>query len=150
MNIVKKSATQNASVAPWDPFRMMREMFSADAWPAGWADLAPASFNPSFELKEGAEGYTFRADLPGVNEKDVEISIQGNRISVSGKRESEQKKESEKLYVYERSYGSFSRSFTLPDDIDSDKTTAQLKDGVLTVMVPKRPGAQAKRVPLQK
>ena len=72
------------------------------------------------------------------------------RGSVSGKRESEQKKESEKLYVYERSYGSFSRSFTLPDDIDSDKTTAQLKDGVLTVMVPKRPGAQAKRVPLQK
>lgn len=150
MNIVKKSAAPNAPVTTWDPFRMMREMLYADGFPGAWTEIAPASFNPSFELKEGAEGYTFRADLPGVNEKDLEISIQGNRISVSGKRESEQKKESEKLYVYERSYGTFSRSFTLPDDIDSDKTAAQLKDGVLTVMVPKRPGAQAKRIPLQK
>jgi len=152
MNIVRKPTTTAATtnVRPtWDPFRMMREMtrwdpFGEMAMPM-WAHEAP-TFDPDFEVKETKEGYLFRADLPGLDKKDLEISMQGNRLTISGKREEEKKQEHEKTYIYERSYGAFTRSFTLPDGTDADKIAADLKDGVLTLLLPKKPGALPKKI----
>jgi HSP20 family protein len=134
----------------WDPFRMMRELlrdpFGELARLPRWE---PAGFAPDFEVKETKDGYHFRADLPGVKDADLEISLTGNRLTVSGKRDTEGEKEGETYYAYERRYGSFTRTFTLPEGIDAASVKADLKDGVLTLKVPKLPELQPKKIELR-
>jgi HSP20 family protein len=103
----------------------------------------------AFEVKETKTGYAFTADLPGVAEKDLDLSRTGNRLTVSGKRESEHEDKGDNYYVCERSYGSFSRSFTLPEGIDGDHIQASLKNGVLSLIVPKTTEAQTKKISLK-
>ena len=122
----------------WDPFREM-----APAWPVAGREL---TFAPAFEVKENAEAFLFKADLPGVKDKDVEVKLTGNRLSVSGKRDEEKQDKSDTYYTYERSYGSFLRTFTLPEGIDAEHISAELKEGVLTIAVPKKAAAQPKTV----
>jgi HSP20 family protein len=86
--------------------------------------------------------------LPGIKEKDIEISLTGNRLTLRGTREEEKREEKDTWFAVERSYGSFTRSFTLPAGADAEHANADLKDGVLTVSVPKRPEVQAKRIPV--
>jgi HSP20 family protein len=141
------SAPALARSGAWDPFRTMRELMSWDPFQAhSWPVPASASFAPDFEVKETKESFVFTADLPGVAEKDVQVQVTDNRLSVSGKRESEKTEQGETFYATERSYGSFTRSFMLPEGIDSDKVHAQLKNGVLTVAVPKRPETQPRKI----
>jgi len=131
----------------WDPFRTMRELMNWDPFQAAsWPVPASSSFAPDFEVKETKESFVFTADLPGVAEKDVQVQVTDNRLSVSGKRESEKTEQGETFYTSERSYGSFTRSFMLPEGIDADKVHAQLKNGVLTVAVPKRPETQPRKI----
>jgi HSP20 family protein len=120
----------------WDPFR---EMESLGSWSA-------RVFSPDVELKETKDAYVFKVDLPGVDEKDLDISLTGNQIHISGKREEEGTQEGDRYYAYERSYGSFNRSFTLPEGANADEVTAELKDGVLHVKIPKRPEVQERRI----
>jgi HSP20 family protein len=110
---------------------------------------AKPGFVPSFEVKETKDSYLFKADLPGVKESDLDISVTGNRLTISGERQQEKKDEGDTFYAYERSYGSFSRSFTLPEGIDVDHINGELRDGVLNVVVPKKPEVQPKRVLLK-
>lgn len=146
--------TKNAEVAGreaelWDPFRLMRELVAwdtiHDALPAR---IANSPYSPAFEVKETADSYVFRADLPGVKEEDLDISLTGNRLTIAGKREPEKAEESERFYAYERTFGSFSRNFTLPDGCDADHVMADLKGGVLTLVVNKRPEVQPRRITL--
>jgi len=76
------------------------------------------------------------------------VSVAGNRLTISGKREAEKEDKGETFYTYERSYGSFTRTFTLPDQTDGEHVNAQLKNGELTVVVPKTSAAAAKRIPV--
>ena len=125
----------------WDPFAEMAPLF-------GKSDMA---IMPNVEVKETEGAIVFKADLPGVKEKDVSISVTGNRLSISGQRdEEEEKKDGDRYYAYERWYGSFSRTFTLPDACDADGAKAELKDGVLTIEVPKKPGAQPRPIAIGK
>jgi HSP20 family protein len=126
----------------WDPFREMTP--SRFAQPA-----AEMTFSPAFEVKENKDSFLFKADLPGMKEPEIEVSLTGGRLTVSGKREAEREDKGETFYTYERSYGSFVRSFTLPDEIDSDHVQAELKDGVLTIVVPKKAVAQAKTIAIK-
>jgi HSP20 family protein len=103
-------------------------------------------FMPSFEVKETKDAYVFRADVPGVKDEDIEITLTGTRLTITGKREAEQQEQSDTFYVYERSYGTFTRSFTLPEGVDTEHIRTELKDGVLHVIVPKKPEAQPKRI----
>jgi HSP20 family protein len=139
--------------AAWDPFRVMRDLLRWDPFrevevALGAADVSgyARGFAPTFEVAETKDAYLFRADLPGVKEQDLEISLTGNRLSISGRREQERSEQSDTLYASERSYGSFSRSFTLPEGIDGDNVTADLKNGVLTLSVPKKPEVQPRKV----
>lgn len=134
-----------------DPFRMMRELMGWEPFEmASTFGNAPlASFAPSFEVTETKDGYLFKADVPGVKENDLEVSLTGNRLTISGKREAEKREQVETYYTYERSYGSFTRSFTLPDGVDTTAISADLKDGVLTLSVKKSPEAQPKRIAVQ-
>jgi len=122
-----------------DPFREL------EAFGRGFGER---SFVPDVELKETKDAYLFKADLPGVQDKDLDISIVGNRIQLSGKREEEKTQDDDegRYYAYERSYGTFTRSFTLPEGADAEQVAAELKDGVLQLRVPKRPEVQPRRI----
>jgi len=148
--IVKKNP---GAVSEWNPWRTMREMLRWDPF----REMAPAfqstnfdqlAWNPSFDVTETKEGFVFKADLPGVNKDDVEITATGNRLQISGKRESEQEKKTDTVYTFERQYGSFTRTFTLPDGADLEHAKSDLKDGVLTLVIPKLAAAQSKKIPI--
>ena len=122
----------------WDPFREMAPFPSIDE--------RVYAFAPAFEVKETKEAYVFKADTPGLVEKDIDVTLQGNRLTISGKREEEKRDQTDSYYTYERTYGSFSRSFTLPEGIEGGNVAADLKNGVLTIIVPKKPEVQAKKI----
>src|SRR5437899_1641162 len=84
----------------------------------------PAGYAPAFEVKDTPESFLLKADLPGVDEKDLDISVDKGVLTVSGSRAAEQRKDGESYTVYERRFGAFSRSFQLPDIADADKIEA--------------------------
>jgi len=137
-----------AAVPDWDPARLMRQFFGWDPFRemSPMFRSEPAAFSPAFEVKETKEGYLFKADLPGVKEGDLEITMTGNRLSVSGKRDAEKEERADTYYTYERAYGSFTRSFTLPNDVDANNIKADLRDGVMTLFVPRKPETMPKKI----
>ncbi len=138
----------------WDPFDLTRGLLAWDPFEEMRRMLAPTEMGylPSFDVKETKDAYLFKADLPGVDEKDLDLSLTGNRRTVSGKREEEHKEKEEEghYFAYERKYGSFSRSFTLPEGVDLEGVSADLKNGELTIRIPKRPEVQSKKITLTK
>jgi len=124
----------------FDPLETMGQLL-------GGRELAGAAgYLPAFDVKETKDSFIFKADLPGVEEKDIEITLTGDRLVVSGKRESEKREEHERYFAYERSFGSFSRAFTLPEGVDGENVQADLKGGVLTLRLPKKPEVQPRRI----
>ena len=151
-NLIRRTEAPSETPTVWDPFRLMRDFINWDPF----AEMAPSLiragesvFSPRFEVKETKNAYVFKADLPGLEEKDLEITVTGSRVTVSGKREAENRDEGETYYAYERSYGSFSRSFTLPEGADADHAQADLRNGVLTLSIPKLPEHQPKKISLK-
>jgi HSP20 family protein len=122
----------------WDPFQEMRPL---------WSGELPA-YAPAFDIKETKDSFVFKADVAGVKESDLEVNSTGNRLTINGKRESEKEEKGDTYYACERSYGSFTRSFTLPDQADLEHVKAELKNGELTIVVPKAAAAVAKRIPV--
>ncbi|HVY48102.1 MAG TPA: Hsp20/alpha crystallin family protein [Minicystis sp.] len=135
----------------WDPFRMLRELASWDPFhemQAFTPELAGGML-VNFEVKETNDGYVFKADVPGMKENDINVLLTGNRLTISGKREAEREEKGDTYYCYERTYGDFRRSFTLPEGVDPNTIHADLKDGVLTVGIHKTPELQSKKIPVQ-
>lgn len=139
--------TAPALPTAWDPLRMMREMMRLDT--DGEFEQVTGEFVPEFEMKETDNEFVIKGDVPGVKEDDIDISIAGQTLTVSGKREEEHRDEGERYYRVERSYGAFSRSFTLPDTADLDNASAELEGGVLSVMMPKRESAKSRKISLK-
>ena len=148
---IRRGEQREAPAQVWDPFRsidpfrMIRSMLGADPF-AGLVAPTETLFEPDIEIKERKDAYLLKVDVPGVREGDLEVSMVGNRLTINGKREEEQRREDERFFVYERSYGSFSRSFVLPEGADHERIKAELNAGVLTITVPKRAEMQARRV----
>ena len=147
-NVVPRSA------GGMDPFDVMREMLSLDPLRSLFGGAMglqqPAhTFMPHFEVRETDDAYIFRADVPGVKDEDLDITLAQNRLTVTGKREMEQRNESDRYYAVERAYGNFTRTFTLPTDIDQNRVEAELKDGVLNLKIPKSPEQQPKKVQIK-
>jgi HSP20 family protein len=136
----------------WDPMQLMRGMLEWDPFEEMRRTLTPGgtSYVPAFDVKESKDAYVFKADLPGVKESDLDISLTGNRLTVSGKREEEHREEDEQYFSYERSYGSFTRSFTLPTGVDLENVNAELKNGELEIRIAKKPEVQARKIPVMK
>jgi HSP20 family protein len=153
-NIIRRHSgagpVEPATPRTWEPARIFRELMGWDPF----AEMIPSlggrevAFAPSFEVKESKDGYVFYADLPGVRDEDLELHVSANRLTISGKREAEETKEDEKYYAYERSYGSFTRTFTLPDDASVEQIDARLEKGVLTVRVAKAAEARPRKIEL--
>jgi HSP20 family protein len=140
-----RDVSRRAVESGFDPFRIMDALLG-DTFGTVEPWSGPRGFAPTFEVREAKDAYVFKADLPGIAEKDVEVQMTGNVLTISGERRQESVQEGERYFAIERGYGQFSRSFSLPDGTDAENITADLKDGVLTVRVPKRPEVQAKKI----
>jgi HSP20 family protein len=117
-------------------FRDMRHALAT--WPFGErAALSVADWTPSCNVSETPEEYRIEAELPGVKEEDVEVNVEERVLTLRGERREEREEKGKKFHRVESSYGSFMRSFTLPEYADEDKIAASYKDGLLTVRVPR-------------
>jgi HSP20 family protein len=113
--------------------------------------LAVADWSPEVDISEDDHGYVLKADLPEMKKDDVRVTVEDGILSVSGERKGEKEDQKKKFHRIERSYGTFRRSFTLPEDADSTKVTAEFRDGVLKVHLPTttRPRSKAIDVKVQ-
>jgi HSP20 family protein len=135
----------------WDPFRLMREMFRWDPFrqmTTEYPRYHEGDWMPAFEVRENKDGFVFKADLPGIKLEDLDISMTGNRLTITGKRDQEKETKEDRFYAFERSYGWFTRVFTLPDSIDVEHLKSELKDGVWTLFLPKKAEVLPKKIPV--
>ena len=147
---VQRNENQKQMEQPreWTPSRLMRELLSWDPF----TEFAPTKlagieeYLPAFEVKENKEGFLIKADVPGVKEADLEVKVTNNRLIVSGKRESEKTEKGDTFHTYERSYGSFTRGFMLPEGVNGEAIKAELKEGVLTIELPRLPEARPRTI----
>lgn len=104
-----------------------------------------SSFMPSIDVHEDDHAVSISAELPGMKEEDIDISLSQNTLTISGEKKEEFEEKRKSSYRMERRYGSFRRSVALPEGIDEDKIQAIYKNGVLSILVPKQPGAAASK-----
>jgi HSP20 family protein len=97
---------------------------------------------PAVDVVESEKAYEITADLPGMDEKNIEVKVADGVLTIKGEKQEEKEEKKKDYYLQERSFGSFQRSFELPDSVDPDKIEASFKKGVLTVTLPKKPEAQ--------
>ncbi len=146
------------AIIRWDPFRdlmtlrekMNRLFEDAGAGPGQERELISSSWNPAVDIYESENQLVLTAEIPGVDEKDVEIKIEDNTLTIKGERKFEKETKEENYHRIERSYGSFYRSFTLPNYIDQDKIHAEHENGVLKITMPKKAELKPKKVKILK
>ena len=146
------------NLVKWNPWRempalsnRMNRLFDDPFFSIGRMadDDSLGMWNPAVDLYEKDDHFVIKAELPGVDRKDIRIDLKDRVLTVSGNRTQEQEVKEENYYRKERSYGKFQRAFRLPADVDSDKIKAEFKDGVLQVEVPKPIEIKAKTVTIQ-
>ena len=142
------AAASSATRLRWPASFSAGTRSSSTGCPARGVGSQPSTFAPTFNVVERQDGYYITADVPGVAEEDIDVTVQDNYLVISGNRNSEERKEGDNYYVYERRYGNFSRAFALPENADPESVEANLKDGVLEVKVGKRESARPRKIPL--
>ena len=108
-----------------------------------------AEWTPAVDVYEDVEQFRLHAELPGLKREDVKISLKEGVLTLRGERQFEDEKKKDNYYRIERSYGSFVRSFTLPNTVDPEKIRATMKDGVLEIVIPKKPEAKPKEIKVE-
>lgn len=148
-DIQARKPTQPTTQRPLDIFEVMRrEMdrvfdrfeFAPSRWPA-LAGVATNSHVPSLDVKDTGAAVVIEAELPGVSEKDVSVTLRDGILTIKGEKKSQREEKNDNYVLTERSYGSFERSLSLPDSIDEARVDARFEKGVLKVTVPKKPEA---------
>ncbi|MGE5186303.1 MAG: Hsp20/alpha crystallin family protein [Acidobacteriota bacterium] len=129
------------------PYSLARELLG---WDPFFSERPLSAFSPTFEVKETAEAFVIKADVPGVGEKDLDVAIDNGVLTVTGSRQAEDRKEGESYSLYERQYGSFTRSFKLPDVADGERVEAKLDSGVLTLTIGKKAEAKPRKISIKK
>lgn len=146
------------SLIRWQPFheltsiqermnRLFEDFFGRTPLALGTEEpLGTWGFAPPADIYEDAHKLVFKVEIPGIEEKDLRVEIEGNMLTVSGERKSEQEVKEEHFRRKERHYGAFSRSFTLPNTVDPSKIEANYVNGVLAIELPKRAEAKPKQI----
>ncbi len=130
------------SLDPWRSFRREMDRLFDQVWPGGFAfPSLRRAFEPAMDLVEDDRAFRITAELPGLSEKDIDVTISGDMLTIKGEKREEREEKGRNYYVSERRFGSFQRSFTLPEGVDRDKIEAKFQDGVLTLTLPKTPEA---------
>jgi HSP20 family protein len=142
------------AIIRWEPFRdlmttqrefdrLFKEAFSPMF---GEGELSTRTWAPPVDIYENENNIVLKADLPGVDPKDVEVRVEDSTLYLKGERKFEKETKEENYHRVERSYGSFARSFSLPNSINAEKVKAEYKDGLLTLTLPKREEAKPKTI----
>lgn len=136
-------------------FNDLFDDFGDDNYILPYYSLRKAVQSPKVDIIEDKDNYTLQMDLPGKTEKDIDLELNHNILTISSVNQTEKeeksdekkaKKDGNKYLIKERSFYKFSRSFTLPEDVDSEKISADCKDGILSVKMPRKPAASPKRI----
>lgn len=140
----------------YDPFRELRSLqnevnrvFNSGFSRESDSELMRGAWNPSVDIYENKDQIVLEAELPGMNPDDVNISIENNLLTIHGERKFEKKDEGDNFHRVERSYGSFTRTFTLPPTVSSENVEANFDNGVLRLALLKREEAKPKRIEIK-
>jgi len=138
---------------PGDLMGLRREMDSLFDrffdWKPFGAGAASAAWRPALDVSETPKEVVVKAELPGMDPKEIEITLHDNVLTMRGERKQEKEQKEENYHRVERSYGSFVRSFRLPADVESEKVDAAYKDGILTVKLKKSAKGAAKKIEIK-
>jgi HSP20 family protein len=140
------------ALTPWTGSGLRREMdrLFERFFESPWAELpALGDWTPALDVSEGKDAITVKAELPGVDPKEISISLEGDTLTITGEKEHKKEEKDERSHRIERSYGAFARSVRMPLPVDASKVTAAFKNGVLTITLPKAPGAKGTTIPLK-
>lgn len=107
---------------------------------------AQGAWAPAMNVLENKDNIMISADLPGMTEKDIDITILGDTLTIKGEKKHEEKKEEENYHMFERTYGAFQRTVALPASVENDKAKASFKNGVLEIKIPKKEEAKPKQL----
>jgi len=140
-------------VTRWDPFRELATLqnrvnglFQDYSRPGQDELTTTSSFVPAVDVYEDEHKVTLKLEIPGINQDDVDIRLENNTLTVSGERNFEKEEKEENFHRIERRYGSFSRSFTLPNNLDTESVHATYDNGVLKIELAKRAEAKPKQI----
>jgi HSP20 family protein len=143
------------NIIKYDPFREMRSLqdevnrLFASSFNRGDNELMRGAWSPSVDIWENKDQIVLEAELPGMRSDDVNISIENNVLTIHGERKFEKKDEGDNFHRVERSYGSFTRSFTLPPTVSSENANAEFENGVLRLTLAKREEAKPRRIEIK-
>lgn len=144
-----------SSLLKWDPVREFEEFGRRMApWfgrlgREGGPSMTMFDWAPAIDVAEEENAYVVSAELPEVKKEDAKVAMENGILTISGERRKErEEKKGVRYHRVERCYGSFLRSFTLPDDADPSRVTATMKDGILKVRIEKSPGTPSKAIPI--
>jgi HSP20 family protein len=156
----EKTSERASAMEAWRPFDALRrevdqlfDDFGQNLWdfPARrslfgfeppWRREAVWKAAPAVDVVEGEKTYEITAELPGMDEKNIEVKVANGNLTIKGEKQEEKEEKKKDYYLHERHFGSFERSFEIPEGVDADKIEASFKKGILTVMLPKKPEAQ--------
>jgi HSP20 family protein len=125
----------------FDPLSLMPRFFGLDD-----SSLTPEAWSPRVDISEHDKAFVLAVDLPGVKKEDLKVHVEEGLLTIAGQRLTQKKFETERVHRSERVFGSFSRQFQLPENVDNESIDAQFKDGVLTVEIRKAPQAQPRSI----
>ena len=143
------------NIIKWDPFRELEDISRQLNRVFGRLPsrlepdrelMAMADWTPNVDITETDTEYVIKGEIPGVKKEDVKITIENGMITLRGERKQEKEEKDKKFHRIERSYGSFMRSFRLPDNVDESAVKAEFKDGMINVTLPKAAKSKAKSV----
>src|SRR5918992_1450719 len=147
--------TQMTTRRPFENFQTLRRLNSVldeafGSWPFQQeSGSITSSWYPACDVFEDSESVKIVAELPGVKPEDVKLSLENNVLTIRGEKKQEAEEKNERVHRYERSYGSFERAFMLPSTVDGEKVSADYRDGILTVVVPKAERARPREIPVR-
>jgi len=139
----------------WDPFRELEDMslrlnrmfnHPVQSQTNGKETIVVADWAPSVDVSETDAAYQIKAEIPDVKKEDMKVTLEDGVLTIQGERKQEREETGRKYHRVERSYGSFARSFTLPELVDEEKVKADFKDGILTLQLPKSEKAKPKSI----
>jgi len=143
MAIVRFEPFRNLLTTQREFERLFKEAFSPMS---GETEVSTRSWAPPVDIYETEDAIVLKAELPGIDPQDVEVRVEDNTLYLKGERNYEKEVKEQNYHRIERSYGSFARSFTLPNSISAEKVKAEYKDGLLTLTMPKREEAKPKTI----
>ena len=129
-----------------DPFRELASFFENFTEPTGKDQLTAGTFVPPVDVYEDEQNLVLKLEVPGVNEGDINVSVENNTLTIQGERKFEKEEKEENFHRIERRYGSFMRTFRLPNTVDSEKVEASYEKGILKIMLAKRAEAKPRQI----